>query len=187
MSKLKVTNHEEPKPLFVQLTKRDVHACGVLGVDTVTLCKMQNLNPRLENRNQSREDANIDGVKAEFAVARLFNLDLPTLNVASDHGADLWLTDNVCIDVKCSTTGDLIFDTMEKFGADIAVLCQITDDPTVVEVQGWISRIEFNFKHGIKNYGYGDRLVMSHKDLHSIEKLWLQLVTKKFSPVHRKS
>lgn len=171
--------------MLIQLTNRDVHTCGVLGADTVKLCKMQNFNPRLENENQSREDANIDGFKAEFAVARLFNLDPPTLNVTSDHGADLWLTDNACIDVKCSSTGDLIFDTMDKFGADIAVLCQVTSDPTVVEIQGWVSRIEFNFKHRIKDYGYGERLVMNRSELHPIEQLWRQMVTKKFSPVNK--
>ena len=58
--------------------------------DTVALCKMQGFPPRLENKNQTREEANALGFKAEFAVARLLGTSLPTINIVTDGGVDLW-------------------------------------------------------------------------------------------------
>ena len=76
--------------MLIKLSRQDVHTCSVMGADTVKLCEMQGFSPRLNNKNQSRVEANIYGFKAEFAVARLFNLELPTINVVSDGGVDLW-------------------------------------------------------------------------------------------------
>ena len=83
----------------VKLSAEDVHKSTVMGIDTVALCKMQGFPPRLENENQSREEANALGYKAEFAVARLLRTSLPTITVVTDGGVDLWFND-IPIDVK---------------------------------------------------------------------------------------
>ena len=70
--------------MLIHLTKKDVHDSALMGADTVKLCEMQGFPPRLENDKQSRVEANIYGFKAEFAVARLFGLEPPTVNVLTE-------------------------------------------------------------------------------------------------------
>jgi hypothetical protein len=169
--------------MLIQLSNQDVHHCTVLGYDTVKLCEMQGFPPRLENKSQSREEANVFGFKAEFAIARLFDLDLPELNVTSDYGVDLWW-DDYSIDVKFSNKqdGDLIFDTMDKFKAQIAILVTRTDNQNVMNVVGWMTRKEFERKCQSHNFGYGERLVVGNTKLNPIEELWLKMKELKYKP-----
>ena len=73
--------------MILRLSKQDSHTCQLMGADTVKLCELQGFSPRLDNKKQSRTEANVYGFKAEFAIARLFNLDLPTVNVATIDAA----------------------------------------------------------------------------------------------------
>ena len=163
-----------------QLSQQDVHASELLGNDTVAICKKMGFSPRLENSKQTREEANVVGFKAEFAVARLLGLDLPTLNILGDGGIDLWAGD-VSIDVKFSNRerGPLIFDSLSKFRADVAVLVGATDDPSVMSINGAIGKQEFAQRAYIHNFGSGQRKVMDADNLHPIEWLWLNLMKKK--------
>jgi hypothetical protein len=152
-----------------------------MGADTVKLCEMQGFTPRLDNKKQSRVEANVYGFKAEFAVARLFNLELPTVNVATDGGVDLWF-DDFTIDVKFTNDeyGNLIFDSMQKFKSQIGVLVGKTNDPDVMHINGWIDRNNFKNKCHNHNFGYGDRLYLKHDELFPTESLWSRLMQHKF-------
>ena len=169
--------------MLIQLSNKDAHRCTMLGYDTVKLCEMQGFPPRLENKSQSREEANVFGFKAEFAVARLFGLEPPDLNVTSDYGVDLWW-DDFSIDVKFSNKedGDLIFDTMDKFKSQIAILVTRTENENVMNIVGWMGRKEFEKKCHQANLGYGDRLIVEAEKLKPIEELWLKIQELKYSP-----
>jgi len=167
--------------VLVRLSKRDAHASRLMGADTVKLCEMQGFEPRLENDKQSRVEANIYGFKAEFAVARLFDLDPPTVNVLTDGGADLWF-DEVSIDVKFtnSSGGPLIFDNIDKFKAQCAVLVYKTDDENVMHIGGWMSRKEFSETARKHDFGYGERLVVDSKNLRPVETLWRKMMVTRY-------
>lgn len=162
--------------MLVRLSRKDAHTAKLMGADTVALCKMQGFDPRLENEDQSREEANILGYKAEFAVARLLDLEPPEINVLSDGGVDLWLDEDISVDVKFTNMKKdpkVIFDSMAKFRADIAILVtQHDEDDEIYEIHGWISRRTFKKCNHTLDYGYGQRLVMDAEDLHPIELLW---------------
>lgn len=162
--------------MLVRLSPEDAHNCTLMGHDTVALCKMQGFPPRLDNKNQTREEANALGYKAEFAVARLLNINPPTINVVTDGGVDLWF-DDVSIDVKFTNNASngLIFDTPEKFKARVAVLVAPTDEPDVMSVEGWIGRPEFLRIAATKDFGFGPRLVVKTYSLLGIEVLWKRL------------
>lgn len=162
--------------MFVRLSPEDVHTSESMGRDTVALCKMMGFKPRLENENQSREEANVLGFKAEFAVARLLGTTLPTINVVTDGGVDLWFND-VSIDVKFTNrrnTG-LIFDNQDKFKSRVAILVAPTTDPSVMNIVGWIGRERFLSLAKTKDLGYGKRLVLSIQHLLGIEVFWKRL------------
>lgn len=167
--------------MLITLSRQDAHTCKLMGADTVKLCEMQGFKPRLENENQSRVEANVYGFKAEFAVARLLNLDTPTINVVTDGGVDLWF-DETSIDVKFTNAeyGPLIFDTIPKFRAQIAVLVGRTESPNIMRVNGWVDRRTFKKKAKPIDFGYGERLTMEHDKLFPIESLWKTVMQDKF-------
>jgi hypothetical protein len=167
--------------MLVKLSKQDVHSSELMGADTVKLCEMQGFKPRLDNNKQSRVEANIYGFKAEFAVARLLGLDPPVINVVTDGGVDLWFND-ISIDVKFNNAefGKLIFDSMGKFKSQLAVLVGRTEEPNVMRINGWMGRTNFEKTSHSKNFGYGDRLFIDHKDLLPVELLWKCLMEYKF-------
>jgi|TARA_E500000318_G_scaffold8219_1_gene7471 hypothetical protein len=168
--------------MIVRLSKKDIHACELMGADTVKLCEMQGFPPRLENERQSRVEANIYGFKAEFAVAKVLGTDLPAVNVLTDGGVDLWF-DDISIDVKFTNKygGPLIFDNMEKFKADCAVLVSKTDDPASMRIWGAVGRKLFHAQAKTHDFGYGERLVMESRDLKPIEWLWRHLMERRHS------
>lgn len=167
--------------MLVTVSRKDSHTATLMGLDTVKLVEMQGVSPRLENKNQSRKEANIWGFKAEFAVARLLNTELPIVNVATDGGVDLWF-DDVSIDVKFSNKerGPLIFDNIEKFQADLAVLVGKTDEENVLRVNGWVDKGRFEREAQSRDFGYGPRLKMDYSDLDPIESLWRKLMARRF-------
>jgi hypothetical protein len=166
--------------MLITINKQDAHASELMGADTVKLCEMQGFPPRLENERQSRVEANIWGFKAEFAIARLFNLDPPTINVLSDGGVDLWF-DDVSIDVKFTNNehGDLIFDSEKKFKADIAIAVGKVGGNTL-RVNGYADKEFFSLTNHPCDYGYGPRLKVNVNDLKPIERLWHCFMQKRF-------
>jgi len=167
--------------MLIHLTKKDAHESALMGADTVKLCEMQGFPPRLENDKQSRVEANIYGFKAEFAVARLLGLDPPVVNVLTDGGVDLWF-DDVSIDVKLTNreNGPLVFDSIDKFQADCAVLVAKTSHPAKMQVLGFVTKKLFELQSYSHDFGYGQRLVMNAESMKPIEKLWKKMMERRF-------
>ena len=164
-----------------RLSRKDLLLAECMGRDTVALCdKLMGFKPRLENEKQSRVEANIMGYKAEIAVARLLDIDLPVINVMTDGGVDLWF-DDIAIDVKFTNKefGPLIFDSMPKFKADVAVLVGATEDPAVVRINGAYTRKDFGRHAYVKDFGHGEKLTMKVEDIEPIEWLWLNLMKRR--------
>lgn len=172
---------EECPKMHFKLTAKDHHDATLMGQDTVRLCEMQGIVPRMKDKKgmDTRTKNNVLAFKAEFLFARLFNLPLPVVNVLSDGGIDFWLGET-SVDVKCSsyTDGPLIFDDEKSFAADFAVLYGATDDPKVLKLNGCIDRNTFFEQAYKKDFGYGERFVMRADSLDPIEKLWRVYVEK---------
>ena len=162
-------------PMHFKLTAKDHHDATLMGQDTVRLCEMQGIVPRMKDKKgmDTRTKNNILAFKAEFLFARLFNLSPPVVNVLSDGGIDFWLGET-SVDVKCSSYSDglLIFDSEQAFASDFAVLYGATSDPRILKLNGCIDRKSFFDKAYKKDFGYGERFVMKADSLDPIEKLW---------------
>jgi len=156
----------------VSLSRKEFHEATTLGQDTTKVCRMQNTTPRGE---EGRGDSDINGALAEFAVAKLYGADKPRLNIVNDGGLDLWVNDK-SIDVKYTRTDLLIFDSLAKFKADIAVLVCPTEQPDTFSVVGGVSRDSFADRCFEQTMKYGSKLVMKSESLSPPEKIWLFLM-----------
>ena len=165
--------------MIVSLSRQDASEATLLARDVIKLKELQNIGTK--EMNLSRLDSNVIGFKAEYAVARVFNADLPSLHLINDGGVDIWL-ENISVDVKVSNQKDsnLIFDSMDKFRADIALfVIQLGDNK--FDLIGWITRGAFERQSKRRDFGYGDRLYVSPENLQQIGRLWERIQEKRFS------
>jgi len=169
--------------IVVRLTSQELHEAICLGQDTDAICqKVMGYTPRDPGSNKVRSE--IDGARAEFAVAKLFGLGKPTLNILGDGGKELWFN-GISIDVKFTNTDHLIFDDVDAFKADVAVLVSShEDDPCLLTVVGCVSRSEFAASSVPQKRKYGTKLCMKVEDLAPPEALWRSAVARMVTPAN---
>jgi len=129
-------------------------------------------NRRIDERTDDYQ-MNLNGLKAEYVVAKYLGVELDDeINLAGRRRRgnlryfDRWL------EVKWNnrSTGDLYFDNLLQFGADVAVLV-VPGPRGAVRIVGWITRDEFKAKWIMRDWGYGNRLCVGQMDLKPIENL----------------
>lgn len=127
-----------------------------------------------QRRDQGRTDGDIDllGIKAEMAVAKVFNIEYSPFQLGIDSGKDLWLGD-ISIDVKATfhKDGRLLFKTRDAFKADCAVLVR-KNDLEILDVVGCISREDFCMKCQEGSLGQAVGVYVEEDALHPIHELW---------------
>jgi len=122
--------------------------------------------------NKGALEAHIEGMKAEYAVAKALNI-LPdiALYLHGDDKCDLRLTDGRTLQVKYRDRRGwdyaLTTDDPAEFVADIGVLCWPIKDG--VDIVGCISRDKFLKVAQVVDYGHGKRLAASPKHFTPIE------------------
>lgn len=128
-----------------------------------------------QRRDQGRTDKDIDflGVRAETAVAKVFDIEYTPFQLGVDSGKDLWLGD-ISIDVKATfyTDGRLLFKTRDAFKAYCAVLvCEHT--PEILDVVGCITRKDFCIECQEGDLGHGVGVYVEQENLQPLHDLWL--------------
>jgi len=119
--------------------------------------------------DQKRSDIrlNFGGIKGEFAVAKFLDINIDeSISLSGDGGVFDLIYDGKKIQVKFNNTldGDLYFNQLSEFRADIAILT-VSADGIIIRVVGWIDRENFESSYKIKNWGYGNRFCVSQKKL----------------------
>lgn len=109
-----------------------------------------------------------EGLTGEWAVANELGLKVNTEHyVGGDPGYD-FIYHGWKVDVKTTRARLLLFQSMDKFVADIAILVKILTDDSV-RICGAISRERFAQVHEIRNLGYQDNCVATIKQLTPLE------------------
>ena len=128
-----------------------------------------------QRRDQGRTDGDIDllGIKAEMAVAKVFDIEYSPFQLGVDSGKDLWLGD-ISIDVKATfhKNGRLLFKTRDAFKAYCAILvCEHT--PEILDVAGCIPRKDFCTECQEGDLGHGICVYVEQETLQPLHDLWL--------------
>jgi len=102
-------------------------------------------------------ETHIIGLLGEFAFAKLLYGIVDTKNYLGGDTSKDFEVYGVTIEIK-TLQGYLTFKRLSDFVADVAVLVVYNkNDYSKVQVQGWITRQDFNNCHFTDNFGYGDR------------------------------
>lgn len=120
--------------------------------------------------DQARDDYQItrEGLTGEWAVGQVLGLPVNIENyLGGDPGWDFEYK-GLKVDVKTTKAKLLLFQNMDKFVADVAVLVRYYRDD-LVEIAGVISRDKFEQEHEIRNLGYKDNCVVTDEKLTPID------------------
>lgn len=123
--------------------------------------------------NQSDFAVNYAGLLGEYAVARSINAKVDTaLMIAGDGGTDMVLNGNT-IQIKTNMMPEkvLIFNQLEHFKTDWAILCSI-ESASAVSIHGFISKSKFDKTYYRHDWGYGNRYCVKADALAPIEKFY---------------
>jgi hypothetical protein len=157
----------------VRLTKAEMSAC-----DQGASLRWQMARSSGVSDQQKAPQENIDllGIKAELAVSKVLQLPYSPAALGIDNGTDMWAGD-WSIDVKASfhPRGRLLFKSKESFRADMSVLVTATEDPSVMFIEGGISRNRFMSEAKAVNLGHGNCWVVEGSELTPIEEIWLAI------------
>ena len=159
--------------MLVKLSPKEMSMCEQAATLRWQLARASNVAN--QRRDQIRSDGDIDliGVKAEMAVAKVFDIDYNPFQLGVDSGKDLWLGD-ISVDVKATFHGDgrLLFKTRNAFKADCAVLVCV-NDPEILDVVGCITKKTFRKECQEGDLGHGACVYVWQESLQALPDLWL--------------
>ena len=128
------------------------------------------IDKKFDSKNTSWA-VNLMGHLGEKAVAKVYEVEVDDrVLTGGDEGHDLVIK-NKTVQVKTTTTNQLIFNSKELFSADYAILVTLVGDRTQPHINshfivwGDISRDKFIDVCFEKDFGYGVRYVCNIEDL----------------------
>jgi len=164
--------------ITIRLNRKDLSKAVQHSNFRTQLSRACGLNNQVKGKWQNK-DIEYLGVRAEIAVAKLFDFD--GIGMGIDDGSDFYF-DDVSIDVKATfyKNGRLIFKNRESVKADVIVLVNEHSEDTL-RIEGWSTKEHFLKKSEVKELGSGPTLVLEPENLFPIEELWLYLQQQRHS------
>jgi len=151
------------------------HHAGIIeGVKSVQLGRGDVKNNRISN--QADFAIHYAGMLGEIAVSKALNLPIRTdITRGGDGGFDMnYMGQSIQIKTSTHPTTPtprlIIFNSMDDFATDWAVLCSI-QAVCLVRIHGFISRRKFKLKVVTHDFGYGERFCVAEEHLTPIERL----------------
>lgn len=126
--------------------------------------------------NHSDTEVQLIGMKGEFAVGKWLGIK-PDLNAYIGGGEpNDFQWQGLKVEVKTgryrpNSPSDLIVTSRQFCDSDIFVRCTTDLVHKAVRINGWIETVDFLRLAEIRNFGYGDRMVVRASDLHNPETL----------------
>ena len=131
---------------------------------------------------QTSVDVELLGMKAELAVATVFQIDHNPIVLGVDNGTDLFL-DDIGVDVKSSfhQNGQMLFRSSGHFRAEVCVLATATDKSDVMKVVGWLHRNEFLAKAKPSPNKKFTGIAVPQEQLRNLSTLWAAVTERRLS------
>lgn len=161
-----------PDPFCVTLTERDLHTAKQAASFRSLFARATGVGNQ-QRDDRSGESLDYLGLRAEIAVAKIFNADYDPNSRGIDNGVDMWIG-GVGIDVKATfhQNGRLLFKSLDAFRARIAILATAGAAENVVNVIGCISKETFAKKCSEFDVGKGIGYAVEQNDLEPLNALW---------------
>lgn len=166
--------------MLVNISRRDLSRCRQAATGRWQLARMSGVGNQRRDGGRSDNDIDYLGVRSEFAVATLLQLEYEPSALGIDDGADMWC-EAVNIDVKSTfhPVGRMLFKSKEAFKSAVCVLVSQTDQENVMDVRGWAAARDF-MDHAIRDdLGHGNCWILDNERLRPLCDLWSRLAQKR--------
>lgn len=161
---------QEDDGAIVHLDPDEVLICEVLG-------RMRSINARaarvrdVKIGKQNGEEADVMGMKAEYAFAKLFNT-FPDLGLTPRSGSADGVISGYAYDIKAThyKSGKLLATKKINHHVDMYVLAVVTE-PHVVDFKGYLFKKDFIKESNLRDLGHGEGYCVDQCDLKKFKKL----------------
>lgn len=173
--------------MIVCLNQQEMALTDQAGKLRWQLARAAGVKDRVVDKDRDPYSIDVLGVRAEVAVAKLFNLDFSAATLGIDSGGDLFIPirDNIffCLQIKATfhANGNLLFRHDCKFEFSTAVLvCQMSDERYDVVGCIGINQIHARKKAVDKGKGYTGWQI-DRQQLSPMSELWAYIQEKRLA------
>lgn len=165
-------------PINVRLTRSELAKAEQASALRYQLARASGVEDKLIDTSRSGKDADLPGLKAEIAVAKLLDADFDPSTLGIDNGCDLYVPcgdTEVGVQVKSTQHAKaqwLLGTPHAKSNWEVSVFVRPTDDDSVMQVYGWIGSKGYEEKLQEVDLGHGPGKGVHIDDLLPIEELW---------------
>ena len=155
--------------MIVFLTEQDTYQIAWAAVDRCQFKRDAGI-VNTKRIDQQRDDYQIirEGLTGEWAVSQVLGVPVNIENYLGGEPGWDFEYQGYKIDVKTTRAKLLVFDSPDKFVADIAILARYHQED-LVDLVGVISKKKFLENCQVRNLGYGDKYVIQENHLTQIE------------------
>ena len=172
-------------PINVRLGKADLGRAEQASALRYQLARAAGVQDRLIDTSRSGESADLPGLKAEIAVAKLLDIDFDPSALGIDNGCDLYMqvgSKEVSLQVKSThhPRAEWLLGTPHaKANWDLSVFVRPTDNPEVMQVYGWIGIENYQARIQSVDLGHGTHKGVHINFLNDMETLWRLMMMRK--------
>lgn len=165
-------------PINVRLSRSDLGRAEQASALRYQLARASGIEDKLIDTSRAGKDADLPGLKAEIAVAKLLGIDFNINDMGIDNGCDLYMrvgAKEIALQVKSthhSSAEWLLGTPHAKANWDLSVFVRPTTEPEVMQVYGWIGIDKYQAKIQSVDLGHGTHKGVHIQSLNDMESLW---------------
>lgn len=160
--------------MIIELTAFDLQYIAMFAERQSVVKIATNATSKKHDRAKSEFELHYIGAMGEYAVSKYSGVPMnEDVHIGGDDGVDFVINGWECHVKTFTYTGrepEFFVDNIDKFTATIGIGTRILS-PTRVEIIGCISKTKFEQYATIKNYGYGNRLLVPFNFLSPLDVL----------------
>lgn len=174
-------------PINVRLSKSDMAKADQASALRYQLARAAGVKDRLIDTSRGGDSADLPGIKAEIAVAKLLNADFDPNTLGIDNGCDLYLdigNKEIAIQVKSChnpTSKWMLGTPHAKANWDLAVFVLPTEEAEIMRVEGWIPMNVYKAKEETVDLGHGPGPGVKIENLLDMEQLWRMISIRRYN------
>lgn len=174
------------REIFVPLTPAELSSCRQAATFRWQMARASGVENQRRDGNRSDEDVDYLGIRAELAVAKLYNLDYSPHHLGVDDGVDMHC-ESISIDVKSTfhTTGKLLLKSKKFVTADMYIMVTACSEESLMRVVGGVTADTFLKNCVEEDLGHGRGLSLTQDKLSSPQAIWRFLTCRKFLAVSK--
>ena len=171
-------------PIRVRLSRSDMGKAEQASAFRYQLARAAGVQDRLIDTSRAGSTADLPGIKAEIAVAKLLDIPFNINDMGIDNGCDLYMkvgAKEIGLQVKSTHHKEakwLLGTPHAKANWDLSVFVRPTDDDEVMEVYGWIGADNYQARVQSVDLGHGTHKGVNIQFLSDMECLWRHKVVR---------